>query len=589
VTLSRRWRWREWTAWAAAIALAAALGAVAWRFPQEPRRMIITAIAAPPKASLVFEAGVAVLSPDGDRIVYPAVTDGIMRLWLRQLDSEEARPLAGSDGAQFPFWSPDGKAIGFFADGHLKRIDADGGPAETLATAPTGRGGAWGPGGVILYAPSTSEPLFRVSAHGGDARPVTRLDVKRGENSHRFPAFAPDGNHFAVFAQGVASGNVLLGALDSPELRVLTTADANVLFAGDYLLYVRDRMLRAQRIDLKAGKLTGDPVKIAGGIQTSAAWNFSNYSVSSNGLLSYVTGSSIITRLRWVDREGKDLGVVTASADEHYDPRLLPDGKSLLFARAGGQAGLADVWIYDLLRNVPTRLTYAAANEFTAVPTPDGRYVAYVTFDSSPGDIFIKRTDGAGEARALIRDSRRKIPSDFSPDGRYLLYHAITPGRQWDMEKLSMEEKKASPILATPFAESGARFSPDGQWISYTSDESGKHEIYVQHFTDPKGKWQISDGGGLMSSWSSDGKEIYYYSPAGKMMVATVRTGKDFSADPARVLFPIRLAVFPGMTRLQYDVSRDGRFVVNAVASNEDEPLLITLVQNWDLKLVGRR
>ena len=236
-------------------------------------------------------------------------------------------------------------------------------------------------------------------------------------------------------------------------------------------------------------------------------------------------------------------------------------------------------------RNIATRVTFSAANEFASIWSPDSRFIAHTSFDRSTGDVAIKRADGSGEANVLIFDKRRKVPSDWSRDGRYLLFHAITPRNQWDVEAYSFEEKKIIPLLRSSYAESSAKFSPDAQWFVYTSDESGRFEVYVQHFPDPGGKWQVSQGGGFMPVWSRDGQQIHYYSLDGQLMTVSVQTTPSFSADPPRLQFPVRLRVFTGLTRAQYDVAPDGRFLVNVIAEEQRESEPITLVQNWDLKL----
>ncbi len=579
---------REVLAWSLALVVAiAAATTVTWQASRAraSQRVVTTSIVVPEKATFVFDVGTAILSPDGTRLAFAADEGGVTRIWVRQLDSTKAQPLAGTEGASFPFWSFDGKAIGFFADGSLKRIDVSGGPVETLAKTSSPRGGAWGRDGTILFTPSTYDALYAVSASGGEVRQATKLDPRGGVISHRFPSFAPDGRHFVFLGFG-ASGipNVLLGTLDGPETVPLTIADAGAQFApSGHLLFVRDRILRAQRVDLRAKRLVGEATPLAEAVQVSNGINFANFSTANNGVLSYVGGpSATVARLVWFDATGKKLAE-TGAPGEYFDPRISHDGKVVSYIAADNQGNL-DLWTIDLERGVPTRFTFTNGNEYLGAWSPDDRLIAYTSVDRSPGDIYVARSDHSGEPELLAADPRRKIVNDWSRDGRYLLFHTFSPGTRADIDAWSFGERKIIPILHSPFSEIHPHLSPDGVWMAYVSDESGRNEVYVQKFLVPSAKWQVSSRGGSMPRWSRDGRQIFYYSADGKLMAASVRPGATFSVDAPRILFAVRMRTHASVTRNQYDVSPDGRFLINVVPLDQASPP-ITLVQNWPLLL----
>jgi len=572
----------------AAIVLALVLGAmiggfvVARKRPEPP--LIYSQINPPEHGTFVFDNSTAVLSPDGSKIaLLVKATEGTL-VWVRPLDSDTAVPLKGTEGAAFPFWSPDSKSLAFFAGGKLRRISAAGGPPETIADAPVGRGGSWGKGDVIVFTPNPVSGVRRVAASGGEVvRPTIDLDVTTGV-SHRFPAFLPDGRHFLAFVQGtVEGGNILLASIDSKEYRLLMRADGNVVFAPpDSILFVNDRTLRVQRIDPKTLQLVGDPKSIVEGVQLSSSLNFVNVSASNNGLLSYVTGPASISALKLFDVHGKEIGTVGTPSDQ-LDPRLAPDGHAVVATRFD-TSGFGDIWSIDLRRSVETRLTFSPANEWAPIWSPDSKSIVYTSFEKSPGDLFVKRVDGSGGGEPLLVDKRRKVASDWTPDGKTIIYQAASLATGgWDIEAYSIAEKKVTPLVHGPANEMAGHLSANGQWLAYTSDASGRMEIYVQHFPPSTEKWQISGGGGLMPAWSHDGRELYYCTPDGKIMAATVHTDHGFVADAPRLLFSTNIRNVAGVTRNQYDVTADGKFLINTLS--ESQNTTVTLVQNWREKI----
>ena len=576
-------------AWSLAALLAFCLAIIAILLQRKPTpRIFVSSIDPPEDATFAFDTSAAELSPDGRSIVFPAMANGgTQMLWVRSLDQVVARPLKGTENAWFPFWSPDSKAIAFFADGKLKRIDVVSGAPETIADASTGRGGAWGPNNIILFCPSPSDAIFQVAATGGPARAVTQLNINRGDTSHRFPAFLPDGRHFFAFAQGSnEGGNVLLASLDSKETKALMVADGGVVFAPPNLvLSVRDRVLRAQRINLKTFTLEGDALPLAEGVQASTSINFANVSASANGLLSYVNGASAtLSKFAFVDFTGKEVGSAGPPSDQ-LDPRIAPDGHATLASQSVG-SGNSDIWTFDLRRSIASRLTFSPANEFGPIWSPDSKSFVYTSFDHRPGDLFIKRVEGSGNGDLLCEDKRRKVATDWTRDGKYIIFNALTPGFSWDIEAYSMADHKVITLVKSPAPEMLGKVSPDGKWLAYAATEGSRNEVYVQPFPTTGQRWQVSGGGGTMPTWSTDGHQLFYIAADAKMMAAAVHTaGGQFVADAPRALFATHVRTLAGITRRQYDVTSDGRFLINVNIADTTRQPGITVVQNWTSRL----
>ncbi|MDP9360043.1 MAG: serine/threonine-protein kinase [Acidobacteriota bacterium] len=575
--------------WFVAAALLLALALAAAMLLRKPApRILYSEMNTPEETTFAFDSGAAVISPDGTTIIFPAATtSGVQMLWVRSRDSATARSLKGTENAWFPFWSPDSRSIAFFSDAKLKRMEVASGAPETIADASTGRGGTWGVDNTIVFAPSLSQQLYRVSPSGGAVRPVTELNIGRGDTSHRFPVFLPDGRHFLAFVQGAnEGGNVLLGSTDLKETQILTTADGGVVFAPpNILLIVRDRVLRAQRMNLKTFAFEGDAVPLAENVQVSSSVNFVNVSASANGILLYVNGmSATMSTLTFFDATGKDLGSVGTSSDQ-LDPRVAPDGHAVLVSQNASN-GNSDIVAYDLRRNISTKLTFSPANEFGPVWSPDSRSFVYTSFDKRPGDLFTKREEGSGNGEPLYADKRRKVASDWTRDGKYIIYNVLSPGTSWDIEAYSIVDHKTIPLVKTATAETLGHVSPDGRWLAYVSLEAGRGEVYVQRFPPTGERWQISGGGGTMPLWSRDGRQLFYVSPDGKMMAAAVNpVGNQFAADAPHALFSTRVKIVSGVTRAQYDVTSDGRFLINVSSSEDRKQAAVTLVENWTSKL----
>lgn len=522
------------------------------------------------------------LSPDGRHIVFVASGGGPQRLWLRALDKIDAQPIAGTDGASYPFWSADSRSIGFNASGKLYRIDLSGGPRQFLANAGITRGGSWNASGTILFGPSGGSPLFRMPASGGEPVPVTRLDPPRQFN-HRYPQFLPDGNHFLFYAQGESSG-MYLGSLDGKDPKRLTAAEtAGAYFKSEQVIFVQLGTLMARRLDIARGELMGDPVILAEAVASDLTLNFSGFSVSADGQVAYRPSGGTFSQLTWFDRTGKASGVIPETGSDVSFPELSPDGKSVAVVRT--VPNNIDVWLIDLVRGGLRRFTFDTAADQLPFWSPDGTRIAFQSNRKGPFDIYLKPSSGVGTDTLLLTTPNNKGALDWSKDGRFLLYFEVDPKTGRDLWALGMagNERKPHVVANTPFEERNGQFSPDGRFVAYETNESGLFQIVVQPFPDPTSKWQVSTGGGTLSRWRPDGKELYFISPDGKMMVVPVATaGARFEAGTPVALFPTRIVGGALSTfKHQYAVSRDGRFLINQAAESTAP---ITLILNWKPK-----
>jgi Tol biopolymer transport system component len=544
------------------------------------------------------------LSPDGRQIVFVASGDGARRLWLRSLATTTTQPLAGTDGASAPFWAPDSRAVGFFADGQLKRLDLGGGAPRTLAPAPFARGGTWNADGVIVFAPSFTGPLVRVPASGGAPVAVTTLDRQQG---HRVPAFLSDGRHFLFYALGMPdTTGIYLGTLDAPDTHRLTAADTAGVFLpagrragpgsanarpasdGGWLLWVRVGTLVAQRLDLAQATLTGDPVTLADPVIVDGAGNVAAVSASASGLVAYRTGASSRRQLTWVDRAGTVLGTLGAPDENDLrNPSVSPDGHRAVVSRS--VQGNTDLWLLDGTRT--SRFTFDAAQDQSPIWSPDGSRIAFNSTRTVARDLYLGAASRAGAEALLLASPQDKGATDWSADGRFLLDHSFDPQIGRDLWVLPMDGDSTPRVfLQTPFEEFSGTFSPDGRWVAYHSSESGRNEIYVRPFagaaasgagaTAAGGQWQVSTAGGVFPRWRREA--LYYLAPSGAMMAAPITsTGASVTPGAPVALFPTRIlggGVDTGQGR-QYGVTRDGRFLINTVLDEATAP--ITLLMNW--------
>jgi len=583
---------RELVAWivAGVCALAAVtFGVLHWSHTPEKPRVVRSYVKATLSSGFLFSGQVSgfALSPDGLRLAYVALNaNGKGGLWVRPLDSLQAQPLAGTDDASYPFWSPDSRTIGFFAGGKLKRIEASGGPPLTLCDAPLPRGGSWSQAEEILFAPNLNAPLFRVSASGGTATPVTSLDAAKGEVTHRWPQFLPDGRHFLYLAgspYGLKENpmnSVVVGSLDSKERKLLMHTHSSATYASGHILFLRQNTLMAQPFDAKRLEFTGEAFPVADPVREEETTIRSYFSASQNGVLTYLEGTGEADReLVWIDRSGKTVGKVPGQ-DAYSAPRISPDGKKVAYVR--GASGF-DIWSYDLARGVKTPLTFGSGSgqsNLFPVWSPDGQRIAYTSVRGGKFGFYQRPADGSGSEEVLLEGTDYvKYLSDWSPDMNYLSYQDNHQGVASTFVLPLSAERNPHPFLQSPFTTVRASFSPDGKWLAYCSNESGDLKAYVVPFPGPGGKWQVSSGGGDFPRWRRDGKELFYFSLDNKMMAVEIKaSGSSFVIGAVRQLFETRAY------RSQvgaYDVTADGqRFILAYEPGQPNEA--ITLVENWD-------
>jgi hypothetical protein len=510
------------------------------------------------------------------------------------LGALSAQPLAGTEGASLPFWSPDSRFIGFFANSKLKKIDAAGGPAQTLCDAPNGRGGTWNRDGVIVFAPDIFSPLYRVSQAGGAPAPLP-LDKSRKEQVQHFPYFLPDGRHFLYRAGDTTAysrdeGNgVYVGSLDSSEYKLILKEDTYAVYASGHLLFWRDGALMAQPFDAESLELSGEAVPIAEQVQMNLSEVRAIFSVSENGVLVFEAGAprtGAATQLTWFDRGGKQAG---KSGEPVFGaaPQISPDGQRVAAVLFDIQVGTTDIWLYDSALTRKTRFTFDPAFDTTPVWSPDGRALVFSSDRKArlKYNFYLKDATGARNEELLFESEEYKRPTSWSADGRFLAYMSSDgPNGKGDIWVLPLAgERKPFPFLQTPqFDEQRARFSPDGRFVAYDSDESGKRQVYVTAFPGPGGKQQVSTDGGEDAVWRGDGRELFFLSE-GKLMAAEVKTnGSGLEIGNVQLLFDAHSGYgrFP-----HYDVTRDGkRFIVATVGEGGTAPM--NLVVNWtaDLK-----
>jgi serine/threonine protein kinase len=542
-------------------------------------------IAAPEKAFMGYSLAI---SPNGNWVVFEASSEGKDSLWIRPLDSLKAHALNGTEGGTLPFWSPDSKAIGFFAEGKLKKIEVSSGAIQVLCSAADARGGTWNPGGTILFSPDSVSPLFQVSADGGSPTQATKNDSSLGEISHRWPVFLPDGRHFLFFTRttGKESEPVYIGSLDGPERKRLLESSSGVTYAPPgYLLFVRGRTLLAQPFDAGKMQLAGDPTPLAEGVEPVGNIGPSSYapfSLSQNGILVYRTTSTQSTQLTWFDRHGKSLGTL-GSPGQYDELALSPDGKRVAFEST-------DIWLMELSTHALTRFTFGAINDAGSIWSPDGSRIAYSSNRSGIYDLYWRPSSGAANEEPLLKSEFLKTPDDWSRDGKYLIYEEVNPKTDKDLWILPMtgDDRKPRPFLVTPFQECHAAISPDGRWVAYASNETGRFEIYVQSFPTPGGKWQISTEGGDQPQWRRDGKELFFLASNRKIMSVAVQGQGTFQPGIPQALFEAAVNM-SGLSdsRSRYVFTADGQRALVIVNLGQEAGMSspINVVLNWNAEL----
>jgi eukaryotic-like serine/threonine-protein kinase len=507
---------------AAAVVALLAIGTLSWAFLRRPAadtQSLRYSLEAPPDTRFVNTYFNTAISPDGHFIAFGVNRKGSpdITIWLRPMDSLDARELPGTQGANGPFWSSDSKSIGFVAANKLKRVDVVGGTAQVLCDAPNYQGGTWGSDGTILF--SANNVIQRVSAFGGAPAPVTALDSSLQETAHRFPSILPDGKSFlfTILSPNAQVQGVHVASLEAPKKRFrLASSDAKAAYAppreghAGYLLWLRELTLIAQRFDGKA-HIEGDPVPLAEQVSKNSV-NRAAFWISDNGVLVYRSGGETGYQILWADRDGKREVLTAPTTDTRIgDPRISPDGSRIAIERDTSQSGGQefDVWTYEPARRVMTRLTFGQGRSQRPVWSPDGRQIAFSNDRTGTWQIYVKDVGGTGQEQLLTDGPNAKAAKDWSRDGRYILYEEQDPKNGADIRALLLDgDHKPIPVLQTPFNEAQPQFSPDGKWIAYQSDESGANQIYVQSFPPSGGKWQISTSGGTSPAGGATAKSF---------------------------------------------------------------------------------
>jgi serine/threonine protein kinase/Tol biopolymer transport system component len=577
-------RGRELAAWIVAATLGAtAATAIFWRpSPSPAATSPIIFTASPPWSDAVLHS--PSVSPDGTRIafiVHRRTEDAIV---VRRLDGFQPQSLKGTTGARAGsvFWSPDGQAVGFFAGGKLKTLELASEKLEEIADAPSGYGGTWGLDGTILFSPDERAPIYRVNAKGGDVTQVTTLDPARHDMAHRWPQFLPDGRHFVFipWTAGTVTRAIQLGALDGTPSRTLFESESAAIVAGNYLLYVRDVPSRfmAQAFNPDTLQLEGRPATVVADDNIDFNWASGNPLASASaGTLVYSTGKRRTSQLTWFNRAGRALGTV-GEPGVYFDPTLSPDGTMLAVEKGDVDRGSTDLWTVDLTRGAFSRLTSAAGFESVATWSPDDRRIAFSS-DQAPPRMMVKNANGTG-AEEVISESR-SFPMDWSSDGRYLLFMTDGGTTRMDIWVYDDQKKTSVAFAASAFNERRPKFSPDGKWIAYVSDESRDSQVYARSFPDGAVKVQISNAGGTQPEWRRDGKELFYMAPDGMLMAVELLTaGAGLVPGIAQPLFQTNDDE-SRVIRNQYAVSADGqRFLVMAPLLGPNVSPLIAVV-NW--------
>jgi Tol biopolymer transport system component len=569
--------------WVVAAVVAAVLGVAAgWLMHRStPAATSIRTVIDPPAGAafrLTDDAGgPPVLSPDGSTLAFTAIDQqGKNGLWVRSMNSVEARALAGTEDAIFPFWSPDSRSLGFFVDGKLKTIDVNGGSGVVVCDSLLGRGGAWSASGVIVFSPGPIGPLMRVNASGGSPIEVTKIDTQQ-HSSHRWPFFLPDGKHFLYLALNhdrAQSGNdaIYYASLDGRENKLLLRTQSSAVYAGGFLLFARGDQLMAQAFDAANGTLSGDPQGVAKGVISDATTWHTDTSASDNGLLVFGSGGSGDVQLVWLDRKGNQIGVAADKFTSLRYAQISPQGDRVALQI---DSGTNDVWVLDPARGVRTRLTFGPVSNNFPIWSADGKWITYFSLRDGKSTIYRKPSDGSGAEELLVTDDRGVIPTDWSRDGKTLIYQRGPLGGPFDMWLLSLEgERKPRMLLAHA---GDGRLSPDGHWLAYDSIESGSPEVYVVPFGGGEGKWQVSPSAGSWPQWSGDGKELYYMDGTSSIQAVPVKQAGGVLQFGAPETLVNRLTI---LSVPFFSVMPDGKKILVAHVAQQVSPS-VTVVTNF--------
>jgi Serine/threonine protein kinase len=575
----------------ASLLLAAFAGLSGWMVKPVPSPAVSRAvITLPPGQTLAsLDENAIALSNDGTQLAYVALQGGMQQIYLRSMDSSQPRAIPGTEGASSPFFSPDGQWLAFFAEQKLKKVSLTGGGVITLGDVTNPHGGSWSNQGTIAYSSLPVGPLQQTPEAAAAPRPLTHLE--KGEVSHRSPEFLPGGKSL-LFMAGTSSFNWgeeahIVAQQGNNDRRELITGAVSPRYATTgHLLYAQGGNVLAAPFDAQRLAITGPAAPLVEGVLQSRITGASQYAISNTGSLAFISGGmrTDFRKLVWVDRNGKEQPVA-APVRAYLFPRLSPDGKHVA---VGITEETTQVWSYDLDRETLTRITFEGNQSLNAVWSPDGKMLAFRSHRAASDGIYVERADGSGESQGLMTSDLAKIPMSWSPDGKELAFMEISSATGFDLWVLSVSDRKPKLFLQTPFNESAPRFSPDGRWLAYVSNESGRYEIYVQAYPGPGSKLQISTDGGTEPVWNPNGRELFYRS-GNKMMAVDVVSQAGFTASKPRVLFQGRFLPTPA-TSPNFDVSRDGRrfVMVEAAEPEEQGPTQINIVFNWFEELKRR-
>ena len=582
-----------WILAAAATVAALALGFIHFRETPPPVRAMRFSISPPQKALIHTFA----LSPDSRYLVIAAAAQGKSGLWVRPLDSLNYQLLASTEGATYPFWSPDSRSIAFFAGGKLKKVAVTGGPVQTVCEATGGRGGTWYPDGTIVFAPAAAGGIYRVPATGGAATPAVAYEDNRGLGFQRFPTSLGGGRYF-LFTISSALGErngIYLGQLGSKETRRLMTETSSIAYAAPaagerigHLLFLRQSTLMAQPFDAARLELKDEALPVAEQVGIAANVFFGAFSASQNGALAYRAGGGDRRLAVWFDRDGKRLDTVGEPASYGW-LAISPDQQRVVRSIASLNQ-TQDLWMHDLARGAISRFTFGPGTNTNPVWSPDGSRIAFASNRRGPIDIYQKTASGGGKDELLLKADAPSRPTDWSSDGRFLAFMSYKKS-SWDLWLLPLEgDRKPVPFLETEFDEEDGHFSPDGRWMAYASNENGSYQVYVQPLPPTGAKYQISTAGGRRPRWRRDGKELYYIAADEKLVAVAMRaTAAGFEAGIPQPLFDTRIAGAPLQFGSAYEASRDGRrFLIN-VPAEESTEVPITVVLNWQKTIGGKQ
>ena len=572
--------------WITAGVLFIALGIPSFLYLRQspPRPLLRYSIAAPENTTKVHSFAI---SPDGRLVAIAATVNGKRQLWVRPLDALRVQPIPGTDDATYPFWSPDSRYIAFFAQGELKKVNASGGPPQSLCAVPDGRGGTWSRDDVIVFSPNTTPggvSLQRVSAAGGVPTQVTRT-----KGTFLFPVFLPDGRHFLYLTLGFPEqAGVYLASLDGKENRRVLADDSSVAVAARTLLFIRENTLMAQPFDEASGTAVGEAFPVVEGVSQTVDFKYALVTASETGVLLYQTGGVVgrNNQMAWYDRSGKVRGDIGPPSPV-FDPALSPDQKLLAFQR--GFAGGGVLWTRDLARGAEQRFTTDTFVHMGPIWSPNQDRIAFSTNSQSRVfDLYQKAAGGTGPDEPLLASGNPKFASQWSRDGRFIVYFEVDPKTRRDIWVLPVvgSDRKPMPFLRSAFNEINGQLSPDGHWMAYTSDESGQREVYVRPFPAGDGQWKISIQGGEQPRWRGDGKELFFLGANDQLMAVAVNGSvaakPSFDVGQPQPLFEAHLAQVFNDTLFEYDVTADGtRFLLDSVAGNSASAPQLNVVINW--------